>query len=143
MWLVLPQWPSILIDLIIVTLMIELIQDRITKVVSEWNLDLQHLAKSKEIVAISFGAQMVYDGFELYLFGHNWFDEHDLWLFDKTWSPNNNYISLGKESLEFDRLKIFEEYKNILKEEITNSQDLYRDFVMVLGLADSDFIRLK
>lgn len=83
--------------------MIELIQDKITKAVSEWNLDLQNLASSKEIIVINFGAQKVHHGFELYLSGYTWYDDHDLWLFDEIWSPSKNYISLGNESLEFDR----------------------------------------
>lgn len=123
--------------------MIELIQDKITKVVSEWNLDLQKLVNNKEIIVIKFGAQMVYHGFELYLYGYNWYDDHDLWLFDEIWSPNKNYISLGMESLEFDRLIILEEYENILKKEITNSKDLYRDFIVVVGLVDGEIKRLK
>ncbi|MDR6569161.1 hypothetical protein [Chitinophaga ginsengisegetis] len=123
--------------------MIKLIQDKITKVVIEWNLDLQSLANSKEIIVIKFGAQMVYHGFELYLSGYTWYDDHDLWLFDEIWSPNKNYISLGKESLEFDRLIILEEYENILKKEITNSKDLYRDFIVVVGLVDGEIKRLK
>jgi len=123
--------------------MIEVIRDRITKVVCEWNLDLRSLVGGKEIIAIHFGAQKIHDGFELYLSGHTWYDSHDLWLLDEQWSPSNNYISLGKESLEFDRLKILEEYENILNNEITNSRDLYRDFIVVVAFVDGEFKRLK
>lgn len=135
--------PRVLADQINATLMIEVIRDRITKVVSEWNLDLQSLAGNKKIIALHFGAQKVDNGFELYLSGHDWYDGYDLWLLDEQWSPNNNYISLGKESLAFDRLKILEEYEKIMKIEITNSKDLYRDFIVVVALVDSDFIQLK
>ncbi|RFS21703.1 hypothetical protein DVR12_13650 [Chitinophaga silvatica] len=121
--------------------MIEVIQNRITNIVSEWNSDLEHLAK--EIIALNFGAQLVDHGFELYLTGHTWYDDYDLWLFDEKWWPSRNYISLGKESLEFDRLIILEEYENILKKEISNSKARYRDLVVVVGLADSDINRLK
>ncbi|MCF6404093.1 hypothetical protein L3C95_14460 [Chitinophaga filiformis] len=123
--------------------MIEVIRNRIKKIVSEWNIDLQRLADNKEIIAINFGAQKVYNGFELYLSGHTWYDGYDLWLLDADWSPNNNYISLGIESLKFDRLKILEEYENILKNEISNSKDLYQNFIVVVGLVDSDFKQLK
>lgn len=112
--------------------MIRIIRDRITEVVKEWNLDLRHLAGNKEIVAIHFGAQMVDDGYELYLTGHTWYDGHELWLLDEQWSPKRNYISLGKESLAFDRLKIFEEYENVLKNELTTSKTLYQDFIVVI-----------
>ncbi|WP_143059255.1 hypothetical protein [Chitinophaga arvensicola] len=123
--------------------MIELIQAKITTAVKGWNTDLQNLANSKEIIAINFGAQKVYNGFELYLSGHIWYDEHNLWLLDKMWSPDKDYISLGRESLEFDRLIILEEYENILKKEITSSKDLYRDFIVAVGLVDGEIKRLK
>jgi len=113
--------------------MIRIIRDRITAVISEWNLDLQCLVGSKEIVAIHFGAQMVGDGYELYLSGHTWYDGHDLWLLDEQWSPKRNYISLGRESLEFDKLRILEAYENVLKNELTTSKALYQDFIVVIG----------
>lgn len=123
--------------------MIRVIRDRITEIVRAWNLDLQSLAGSKEIIAIHFGAQKVEDGYELYLSGHTWYDVADLWLFDKQWSPKSNYISLGKESLEFDRLRILEEYENVLKSEITNKKDFYKDLIVVVALVDGAFERLK
>lgn len=123
--------------------MIRVIRDRIRKIVREWNLDLQNLAGSKEIIAIYFGAQKVEDGYELYLSGHTWYDLADLWLFDKQWSPKSNYISLGKESFEFDRLRILEEYENVLKSEITNKKELYKDLIVVVALVDGEFERLK
>lgn len=123
--------------------MIDVIQKRITTVVRGWKLDLLNLAGDEKIIALNFGAQKVYDGFELYLSGHTWYDGYDLWLHDEQWSPNNNYVSLGEESLAFDRLEILEEYENVLKNEIVESRDLYREFIVVVGLMDGDFKRLK
>lgn len=119
------------------------IRNKITEVIRGWAIDLQGLAGSNDIIAIHFGAQRVDAGYELYLSGHSWYDGHDLWLFDERWSPRNNYISLGRESLEFDRLKILEEYEDVVKNEITNSKDLYQDFIVVVALVDSEFIRLQ
>ena len=123
--------------------MIEIIQDRILKAVNEWIPDLQSLANRNDIIAINFRAQMVHDGFELYLSGHTWYDDHDLWLLDEKWSPTNNYISLGKESLEFNRLKILEEYEYVLKREIANSRYVYEDIVVFIGLADGEIKRIN
>lgn len=50
-------------------------------------------------------------------------DGYDLRLPGEQWSPaNNNYISLGEESVAFDRLEIRKEYENVLRNEITNSK---------------------
>jgi hypothetical protein len=119
--------------------MIRVIRERITEVVNEWNLDLHSKSANKEIIALHFGIQMVDDRYEIYIFGHTWYDGQDLWLLDQQWSPKSSYISLGKESLKFNRLKILEESENVLKDELTNSKDLYQDFIVVVG----EFERLK
>ncbi len=61
--------------------------NQITKILNTWSNYLHGIANRKDIIAINFGAQKVYDGYQLYLSGHSWFDGHDLWLLDKEWNP--------------------------------------------------------
>lgn len=120
-----------------------IIYDRIIGVLNEWNRELRYL-NNKEIIALNFGGQLVYNGYELYFTGHTSFDkDDDLWLFDEGWAPDNNYISLGEESLAIDRLEFLEEYENIVKLELANSKELYRDFIVTVSFVDSVFIQLK
>jgi len=113
------------------------IQGGIKEVVSNWTHEIEALDKQK-IVAINFGLQKVWDGFELYLSGHSWYDEDDdLWLLDKDWFPIQNYISLGQGSLQFDRLEMLELYEKIVSDEIKEKKTLYKKLEMVVvGLVD-------
>lgn len=101
------------------------IHDRIREIIIQWTPDIQALSNQKEIIALNFGFQKVWDGFELCLSGHSWYDEHDLWLLGEEWSPRQNYISLGKDSLEYDRLEIYGIYRKIVQDEINLNRALY------------------
>lgn len=101
------------------------IQDRIRDVIIKWTPDIQALSNQKEIIAINFGLQKVWDGFELVLSGHSWYDDHDSWLLDDEWRPKQNYISLGIDSLEFDRLEMLGMYEKIVEDEIKEKKELY------------------
>lgn len=117
--------------------------NQITKILNTWSNDLQGLANRKDIIAINFGAQKVYDGYELYLSGHSWFDGHDLWLLDKVWNPSVKYISLGPDSLNLDRLFVLETLEEIIQNELISSALTYKNLIVTVGLSDGDFKRLK
>lgn len=123
--------------------MIETIQNKIKKAITEWNPNIRDLVNHQEIIVINFGLQKVYDGFELYLSGHSWYDDYDLWVLDEEWTPNYNYIPLGIDSLKFDRLEILEIYTVLLENEIRKSKDLYEKLIVFVGLVDGDPKRLK
>lgn len=110
----------------------------------KWTPDIQTLGGQQKIIAINFGFQKVWDGFELYLSGHSWYDDHDSQLIDKEWTPRENYISLGEGSLQFDRLKILEMYEEIVEDQIKREKKLYNKLERIfIGPNDGDPKRLK
>jgi hypothetical protein len=119
------------------------VKNKILQIVKDWSKELQNLEINKDIVAINFGAQKVTEGYELYLSGHTWFDGNDLWLMDIAWNPSKNYISLGVDSLNHDRLLIFDTLEKEIKKELIQSARLYDRLIVTVGLSDSDYIRLK
>jgi hypothetical protein len=123
--------------------MTETIQHKIIGAIKAWSYDIHDLNNHREIIAISFGIQKVYDGFEVYLSGHSWFDGNDLWLLDEKWKPKQNYISLGQDSLNYDRLEILKIYEKAVYDEIKTQKDLYKNFIVVVSLVDGESKRLK
>ena len=120
------------------------IQDRIRAAIIKWTPDIQALCNQEQIIAINFGLQKVWDGFELYLSGHSWYDDHDIWLFGGDWSPKQNYISLGEDSLEFDRQEMLGMYEKIVEDEIKVKKELYSKLeIVVVGLNPEEPKRLK
>lgn len=116
---------------------------QIKKVVDNWENDLRDLVKRKDIIVVNFGAQKVFNGYELYLSGHTWFDGNDLWLLDEEWSPSTNYISLGQDSLNCDRLYVLKTLETIIEAELKQSTNIYKHLIVTIGLVDSDYKRLK
>jgi hypothetical protein len=120
------------------------LQQRLEDILNDWTRELIVLQKRESIVALHFGAQKCFDGFEVYLGGHTWYDDHDLWLLEADWYPEKNYISLGEDSLELDRLELLNLYKEIVEEKIRNSKPTYKRFDAVfVGLVDGDPIQIK
>lgn len=117
--------------------------NQILKVINIWSFDLQDLATCEDIIAINFGAQYVFDGYELYLSGHTWFDGHDLWLLDKKWNPSTNYVSLGPNSLKLDRLYILDTLENVIQCEIAKSKSIYEKLIVTVGLVNGEYKRIK
>lgn len=116
---------------------------QIMKIVKDWSIDLHSLVKREDIVAINFGAQNVFDGYEFYLSGHTWFDGHDLWLLDEEWNPSKNYVSIGKDSLKYDRLYVLDTLEKVVQSEIIQSAKIYEKLIVTVGLVDSDYKILK
>ncbi|MGZ5243363.1 MAG: hypothetical protein ACXWDO_10775 [Bacteroidia bacterium] len=109
-----------------------------------WANELKQNESRTDIIALNFGMQKAFNGFEMYLSGHTWFDNHDLWILDEKWAPANNFISLGRESLQFDRLELLGLYKKTVSEEIKNLKPIFDKFEAIfVGLVDSDPIRIK
>jgi len=121
----------------------EELANQIMKIVSDWKSDLQGLANREDIIAINFGAQKGFDGYAIYLSGHTWFDGHDLWLLDEEWNPTTNYISLGSETLNIDRLYVLDALEKVIKNELIQTTKFYDKLIVTVGLADSDYKRLK
>jgi hypothetical protein len=117
--------------------------NRIMKVINEWSSDIQDLANRQDIVAINFGAQKVFDGYELYLSGHTWFDGHDLWLLDEVWNPSKNYVKLGPDTLNIDRLYVLEALENVIQSELIQPEITFENLIVTVGLVDSDYKRIK
>ena len=116
---------------------------QIRKILSVWKFELMHLDTRKDIVAIKFEGQKVYDGYELYLSGHSWFDENGIWYLDKEWQPSVNYVSLGKETLNIDRLHFLKTLEEAIQYELIQLESVFENFIVVVGLADSDYKRIK
>jgi len=121
----------------------DIIQDKIKEVISQWTAEIRGLKSHQNIIALRFGIQSVFDGFELCLSGHSWYDENGLWYLDEEWSPEKNYILLGQESQEFDRLKILDVYQKTVQETVTREQDIYRKLVVVVESTDGEATRLR
>jgi hypothetical protein len=68
------------------------LDNQIKNVVDYWSFDLNAIRNRKDIIAVSFGVQKVFDGYELCLFGHSWYDENGLWYLAEDWFPSKNYI---------------------------------------------------
>jgi hypothetical protein len=64
-------------------------------------------------------------------------------MLHEAWSPEHNYVSLGQHSLILDRLAILDEYVKIVEEEISNSKDLYKNLIVLVGLVDSDYRKVN
>ena len=70
---------------------------------------------SNDIFTLNFGLQKTAFAYEAFISGHqSYFDEHDTWLLDITYEPDNNFISLGKDSLKYSEKEMFEIYKKIV-----------------------------
>jgi hypothetical protein len=122
----------------------EEIQSRIRDIIIKWTPDLHTLENQKEIIAIYFGFQKVWDGFEFCLSGHSWYDDHNSQLIGDEWNPRENYISLGSDSLQFDRLEIMDIYEKIVGDEMKNRNRLFHKLERVLvGPNDGDPKKLK
>jgi|GEM_PF-3132161 len=125
------------------TLTADIIQDKIKEVISQWTAEIRGLKSHQHIIALKFGIQSVFDGFELCLSGHSSYDENGLWYLDEEWYPEKNYIPLGQESQELDRLKILDIYQKTIQETVTREQDIYRKLIVVVGPTDGEPTRLK
>ena len=66
-----------------------------------------------DVIAINFGIQKVLDGYEIYQQGCNdFYKDHDTWLQSEIYSPADNFLNLGKSSLDIRQDEIFEYYKS-------------------------------
>jgi hypothetical protein len=89
------------------------------------------------IIALNFGIQKVFDGYEIYLEGYEWVDESsEIWLFDIKWSPDLNYIELGEESLKIDRSEMILKYKEIIEKSIKDCSFRYPGSVKNITICD-------
>lgn len=117
---------------------------KISEVISNWIPDLADLAKHRQIIALYFGFQQVFDGLELFLSGHSWYDGHDLWHCEAEWEPTQNYVSLGEDSLQFDRVEVVAIYERVVLNEINTRKDIFKFLeVIVVGPVGGDYKRLK
>jgi hypothetical protein len=121
----------------------DIIQDKIKEVINQWTPEIRGLKSHQNIIALNFGIQSVFDGFELCLSGHSWYDESGLWYLDEEWNPEKNYISLGQESQELDRLKILDIYQKTVQEAVTGEKEIYRKLIVIVGPVDGEPTRLK
>jgi len=121
------------------------LNDIINKAIDHWRSEIKRLDGLSSIVALNFGLQKIESGFEIYLEGFSWHDDqNDLWLLDVKWSPADNYISLQKESLKYNRLELLAIYKDIVTNEVTkHAQDYKRFEVVTVALTDGTPIRVK
>ena len=77
----------------------------------------------KNLVALNFGLQKIYDGYEIYLDGYDWFDEQDdIWLLDSIWGPDENFISLSYGFNLFDEAEVFSIYNKNISEKIRSGK---------------------
>ncbi|MCR6639850.1 MAG: hypothetical protein NVV82_12945 [Sporocytophaga sp.] len=91
-----------------------------------------------DIIALNFGIQRVFDGYEIYLEGYDWVDKSsEIWLFDIKWTPDLNYIKLGEESLKIDRSEMILKYKEIIGMSIKDCSFIYPKSVIIITVCDS------
>lgn len=78
------------------------------------------------VIAINFGIQKVYDGYELYLKGcDEYYEEHDTWLQNEIYEPKDNFINLGTKSLELTETDIYSLYKSEVLNLLKSKNDNY------------------
>jgi len=66
-----------------------------------------------EVIAINFGIQKVFDGYELYQNGCDDFnEEHETWMLSEVYEPEDNFFNLGVQSLNLTEADIYKLYKN-------------------------------
>jgi hypothetical protein len=121
------------------------LHNRLEEILDNWTTELTKVQERPDIIALNFGIQKVWDGFEVYLSGHTWYDNiDDLWMLDDDWTPEKNYVSLGEESLKLERLVLLDEFKKIVDEKVKKSKTAFNQFhAIVVGLSDSDPIEIK
>lgn len=121
----------------------DIIQENIKEVINQWTPEIRRLKSHQNIIALNFGVQSVFNGFELCLSGHSWYDESGLWYLDEEWNPEKNYTPLGQESQELDRLKILDIYQKTVQETVTREKEIYRKLIVIVGLVGGELMRLK
>jgi hypothetical protein len=86
-------------------------------------------ALPEEVIAINFGIQKVFDGYELYQNGCDDYNEkHDNWMLSEIYEPEDNFYNLGAPSLNLSEADIYKLYKievlNTLKQKQRGSKHL-------------------
>ena len=80
----------------------------------------------KNVIALNFGMQKVFDGYEFYQFGYDdYYEEHDTWLLSKVYKPKDNFLSLGPDSLTLLENEMYELYKRAILDLITQNGRMY------------------
>jgi len=78
------------------------------------------------VIALNFGIQKVFDGYELYQQGCDDFNkEHDTWLLSEVYTPKDNFFNLGRQSLDDSENKLFEFYKRELTHLINQNSKIF------------------
>jgi len=72
------------------------------------------------VKSLNFGFQKTTNEYELYLSGHDeYHEEYDTWQLIEIYSPQNNFIGLGSESLSIS----IDEFKILYKQELLKFSD--------------------
>lgn len=65
------------------------------------------------VVALNFRIQKIYDGYEVFLEGCDYFyEDHDTWMLSNIYEPLDNFFSLGLPSLSLSETEVFDSYKS-------------------------------
>lgn len=100
-----------------------------TKIRSEINKWLSDNFESKipqNIIAINYGIQIIDNGFEVYFYGSDFYDENDgIWLQNESYSPNNNYLFIENNDNQYSENEIYKLYKSEIFHFIKNNKSKY------------------
>ena len=121
----------------------EYLKGKIKSSLNSWENDLRYLLNRKDILVIHFGIQKVFDGYEISLTGHTWFDNNDLWLSGEEWSPSIKYISLGHDSLNFERQLVLNTFEILIQDELIKCSIIHNSVIVTVGFVDGNYKRLQ
>jgi len=97
------------------------------KKISTWlnnNLRNEHIPEN--VIALNFGMQKVFDGYEFYQCGCNeYYENHDTWLLSVVYEPKDNFLNLGLHSLVLIEKEMYELYKKEIQNLITHNKEIY------------------
>ena len=98
----------------------------ITRKIAKWLIDkLECDTIPTEVLAINFGIQKVFDGYEIYQIGcDEYYNDHDTWLLSEIYQPADNFFNLGIESLNLSENNVYDIYKGEVLSQFSDKKRL-------------------
>jgi hypothetical protein len=103
--------------------------DNETKVRSniyEWLINNFESKVPQNIVAINYGIQIIDNGYEVYFFGSDFYDENnEIWTLNNSYSPKSNFLFIENSGNEYSEDKIYKLYKSEILHFIKKNKSIY------------------
>jgi hypothetical protein len=102
------------------------IESKITSEIYNWLSNNFESKIPQNIIAINFGIQIIENGFEVYFFGSDFYDENDdIWLQNESYTPLSNYLFIENKNNQYSENEIYKLYKSEIFHFIKNNKSKY------------------